>query len=76
MYQPELDLLIYYAHLNRVDVSPGDVVSPGKPIGTVGNSGFSEKNKGKPCHIHLMALKAGAGKMKPYNYFSDLRRAR
>ena len=72
LYQPKLDLLIYYAHLNRVDVKPGDILEPGDPLGTVGNTGFGPKNAHKPCHIHLMALKAGDGVMKPYDYFKDL----
>lgn len=45
--------LHYYAHLNEITTTWGSLVSPSKPIGTVGNSGNA---KNKPSHLHYTIL--------------------
>lgn len=45
--------LHYYAHLNRIDTHIGEVVSSGKTIGLVGDSGNA---KGKQPHLHYSIL--------------------
>lgn len=76
LYQSATDRFYYYAHLNRVDVRPGQRVQAGDALGTVGNTGFPADRANKPCHIHLMALDVAGGAMKPYDYFRDLSRRR
>lgn len=78
MYAPRQDLLIYYAHLNELTVKPGQILEPGQRLGTVGNTGFPAHKARKPCHIHLMTLKARAGGMTPYDWFkhAPMRRVR
>jgi murein DD-endopeptidase MepM/ murein hydrolase activator NlpD len=43
-----------YAHLDRIDVLPGQWVSVGTRIGAVGNTGYSTG-----CHLHFTVLKNG-----------------
>ncbi|MCA9520034.1 MAG: M23 family metallopeptidase [Myxococcales bacterium] len=70
IYNPHLDKLFYYAHLDRVDVHLGQLLTAGAVIGTVGASGFK---KPRPCHIHLMVLDVADGAMRPFNYYDKLR---
>ena len=43
-----------YAHLQSLDVKPGDVVTAGQLIGKVGNTGLSTAS-----HLHYEVLKNG-----------------
>jgi len=43
----------YYAHLNSTNVYPGQIISSGDVIGTVGDSGNA---KGKQPHLHYSIL--------------------
>ena len=52
-----------YAHMDEIDVKPGDVVKRGKYIGTSGNSG-----KSTGPHLHYEVLYRGAH-VNPYNYY-------
>ncbi len=40
----------YFAHLERVDVQPGDVVDAGDPLGVMGQTGNARKSA---CHTHF-----------------------
>lgn len=40
----------YFAHLERVDVQPGDVVDAGDPLGIMGQTGNARKSA---CHTHF-----------------------
>jgi murein DD-endopeptidase MepM/ murein hydrolase activator NlpD len=46
--------LHYYAHLNTVDVSPGQWLSKGDKIGTVGNTGNAMD---RPSHLHYSIMR-------------------
>ena len=72
LYNPELDLFFYYAHLTGIAVQPGDVVRAGDRLGDIGKTGFRIRHRNKPCHIHLMVLRFDNGIMTPYDYFRDL----
>jgi murein DD-endopeptidase MepM/ murein hydrolase activator NlpD len=47
-------VVILYAHLQKIYVSPGEYVSQGKQIGTVGNTGKTIGRTG--CHLHFDVL--------------------
>ena len=53
-----------YAHLSRVDVSPGQYVKRGEKIGEMGNSG-----KSTGPHLHYEVIHRGKP-VNPINYFS------
>jgi len=72
LYNPKLDVFFYYAHLDKVLVTSGDLVKAGTVIGTVGRSGLLANMKSSPTHIHLMVLKYENGILKPYEYYEEL----
>jgi len=45
--------LHYFAHLNRINTSPGALIRAGETIGTVGNSGNAA---GKQPHLHYSII--------------------
>jgi len=57
LYSPKQDMCFYYAHLDKILVSPGDFVKAGTVIGTVGRTGLLANKKTSPTHVHLMVLK-------------------
>lgn len=72
-YNPNLKMIFYYAHLDKVLVEPGAFLKAGATLGTVGRTGFSAYPKRSPTHLHLMVLKYEDEKLVPYNYFSKLK---
>jgi peptidoglycan LD-endopeptidase LytH len=70
LYNPNLQLLFYYAHLDKVMVKPGQLLKAGEAIGTIGRTGFSAAIKSSPTHLHLMVLQYQDNKFKPCNYYS------
>lgn len=73
MYNPHSKLFAYYAHLTDVFVKQGDIVKEGQNLGTIGKTGFRYSKRHKPCHIHLMVLKNDGDKMKPYDFYHNLK---
>ncbi len=47
-------VVILYSHLERIMVSPGNRVSQGQQVGTVGNTGYTVGRTG--CHLHFDVL--------------------
>ena len=76
IYDPENDLLVYYAHNDRLLAQIGDMVKPGDAIATVGRSGFNAARKRSPTHLHLTVLKFAEGRMVPLNVYGMLQHAR
>lgn len=70
LYNPNLQMVFYYAHLDKVMVKPGQFLKAGEVIGTVGRTGFSAYKKTSPTHLHLMILQYLDHKFKPFNYYS------
>lgn len=52
LYHPESSCYSFYVHLQAVLVNPGDIVSPGSQIGTVGTTGFNATVKDP--HLHFV----------------------
>jgi murein DD-endopeptidase MepM/ murein hydrolase activator NlpD len=46
---------VRFMHLSEINVGKGDVVSEGQVFAKTGNSGYSNKSKGKhyPAHLHI-----------------------
>lgn len=57
VYDPGNDYLLYYAHNNRLLVTPGQWLKPGDAIATVGRSGANAFKERSPTHLHFMLLK-------------------
>ncbi|MFA5859639.1 MAG: M23 family metallopeptidase [Elusimicrobiota bacterium] len=70
-FLPGEQLIVYYAHLDKVEVKPGDVIFPGKLIGTMGRTGKNAYPSRSPTHLHIMCLSydknAGLSSVNVYN---------
>jgi peptidoglycan LD-endopeptidase LytH len=58
-------LRVYYAHLDSQSVGPGDFVSVGDPLGTVGNTGNARTT---PPHLHFGVYVRRRGARDPYPF--------
>ncbi len=56
IYDPGHERLYYYAHNNKIFVSPGTLVKPGDKIALVGRTGLNAIKKRSPTHLHFMVL--------------------
>ncbi|WP_338876672.1 M23 family metallopeptidase [Spirosoma sp. SC4-14] len=56
VYDPILHGLFYYAHNNKVLVTPGQWVQAGQKLAEMGRSGFNAYKARSPTHLHLMYL--------------------
>jgi peptidoglycan LD-endopeptidase LytH len=73
LYNPHLQMIFYYAHLDKVMVNPGQFLKAGEVIGTVGRTGFSAGKKSCPTHLHLMVLQYQNNNLRPFNYYTILK---
>lgn len=75
IYDPSRDGIFYYAHVRSLLVSPGDIVSPGQAIATVGRSGRNAAARRSPTHMHVMCLAIENGDYpRPRDLYRDLAR--
>ena len=74
IYSPSDSGLFYYAHARSVLVHPGEVVTAGQPIATVGRSGRNAAAPRSPTHLHVMFLSVGDGAPVPSDIYPLLRR--
>lgn len=72
-YSPSEKKFFYYAHLNQIFVSPGQIIKQGEKIGTVGRSGFLAEKESSPTHLHLMVLEYKNGEMVPYDFYEKIK---
>ncbi len=56
---PVNDLILFYAHLGTIDVTPNEAIATGMPIGTVGATGFETG-----VHLHLSIFEGSGFAMK------------
>jgi murein DD-endopeptidase MepM/ murein hydrolase activator NlpD len=62
----------YYAHLQTITAQPGERVTGGQPIATLGRTGTNAYPERSPTHLHLMLL--WAKDMTPVNPYSWLKK--
>ena len=74
VYSPADGGLFYYAHARSVLVHPGDIVTAGQPIGTVGRSGRNAAAARSPTHLHVMFLSVDDGATAPRDIYPLLKR--
>jgi murein DD-endopeptidase MepM/ murein hydrolase activator NlpD len=74
IYDPARNGMFYYAHNRTVLVKPGDIVTPGQAIATVGRSGRNASSPRSPTHLHVMFLAIEDGYPKPRDIYLELLR--
>lgn len=72
IYEPIKSRYYYYAHLNEIFVSVGQIVSRGDSVGTVGRTGVKAYPKRSPTHLHFQVLQSVDGYPKPINPYLEL----
>jgi hypothetical protein len=75
VFDPATNSLIYYAHNKEVFVKPGDVVTSGKVLATIGRSGKSANEARSPTHLHIMWLVFADDYPKPNDLYPALLKA-
>lgn len=75
VYSPASQQIFYYAHAHSVRVRPGDIVTAGQPIATVGRSGRNAAAPRSPTHLHVMLLSVADGYPRPVDAYPLLKRA-
>jgi len=68
VWNPASGEALYYAHLDRQEVSPGARVRAGDVIGRVGNTGNA---RGTPPHLHFGIYEPGQGAVDPLPFICD-----
>lgn len=76
IYDPGNDLLIYYAHNERIFVEPGTQVKPGDLLATMGRSGTNAAKRRSPTHLHFSVLRVKNGRMQPLAVYDMLKRCK
>lgn len=76
IYDPLTDHYVYYAHLSRIDVQLGQIVTAGDQLGILGRTGKNAYKKRSPTHLHLMVLAYRDGELVPFTPWSELLKAR
>lgn len=73
LWSPDSGVSLYYAHLERQAVKPGDRVRTGDVVGYVGNSGNA---RGTAPHLHFGVYARADGAVDPLPYVAEMREAR
>jgi len=74
IYEPTTSRYFYYAHLGKVLVAVGQVVSKGDRLGMVGRTGVNAYSKRSSTHLHFTVLQSIDGYPKPINPYYQLLR--
>lgn len=72
IYDPASDRYAYYAHLERIDVRLGQVVTAGDRLGLLGRTGKNAWKRRSPTHLHFSVLTYDDGRMTPWNPWRSL----
>ena len=75
VYDPGSDLLVYYAHNDKLFVDLGTMVKPGDLLATVGRSGLNASKRRSPTHLHFSVLRLKNGQPVPVPVYGELQRA-
>lgn len=76
VYDPGNDLLIYYAHNEKLLLKVGDMVRPGDVMAIMGRSGYNAAKHRSPTHLHLTVLKIDGGRMNPVDVYQNMKSAK
>jgi murein DD-endopeptidase MepM/ murein hydrolase activator NlpD len=74
IYESIKSRYFYYAHLGKIFVVVGQVVSKGDRLGTVGRTGVNAYPTRSPTHLHFTVLQSMDGYPKPINLYSHILR--
>lgn len=74
IYDPANDLLVYYAHNEKLFVTTGTIVKPGDLLATVGRSGLNAAKRRSPTHLHFSVLRLINGSPVPVRAYQELPR--
>lgn len=70
------DTLYYFAHLDKIIVEPGQFVTKGSVIASLGRSGKNAYPSRSPTHLHLMLMKVEGTNVQPFNFYTKLSNAK
>jgi peptidoglycan LD-endopeptidase LytH len=76
IFDPVKDRYYYYAHLNRVAVTIGEIIANGHLLGTVGRTGLNAYPARSPTHLHFTVHQTVNGYPRPINVYKELLRNR
>jgi murein DD-endopeptidase MepM/ murein hydrolase activator NlpD len=76
VYDPANNLLVYYAHNEKLFVELGTIVKPGDRLATLGRSGFNAAKRRSPTHLHFSVLQVKNGNPVALPVFPKLRQAK
>lgn len=71
IYEPIQSRYFYYAHLNEIFVTVGQIVSKGDLLGTVGRTGVNAYPSRSPTHLHFVVHHSDDGYPKPINPYME-----
>jgi hypothetical protein len=71
IYEPTKSRYYYYAHLDKIFVTIGQIVTKGDPLATVGRTGVKAYPKSSPTHLHFVVHRSIEGYPKPINPYRE-----
>lgn len=74
-YDPSSDRLFYFAHMDQMIAKPGNFVSAGDVLGTLGRTGKAAAEKRSPTHLHFMVLQIENSRLTPVDTWPMLKKA-
>lgn len=76
IYDPAGPGFLYYAHNNDLYVKPGDIVTPGQPIATLGRTGSNARKERSQTHLHFCYYRYTTDSLlKPARFYNSLAQA-
>ena len=73
VFDPAAGRYFYYAHLDKIFVTVGQVVSKGTRMGTIGRTGLNAYPKRSPTHLHFTVHESVDGYPRPINTYKELK---
>jgi len=75
IYEPIGSRYFYYAHLNEIFVTVGQIISKCDRLGTAGRTGVNAYPKRSPTHLHFTVHQSKDGYPEPINPYTELIKA-
>ncbi|HUL37472.1 MAG TPA: M23 family metallopeptidase [Thermodesulfobacteriota bacterium] len=75
IFEPARSRYYYYAHLGKVLIKLGQMVSDGETLGLVGRTGLNAYPKRSPTHLHFTVHESKGGHPRPIDPFKELMQA-